>query len=94
MRASATAWLLSVLTVSVFTDPATSCVELQGIVPGGGEGVLDLTFLLSNDSIGTHPLAPLDTIIDPPATPFVSGVTNAALFVDLVVWSMATVADC
>ncbi len=63
MRAAA-ASLLAL--VAAFAKPVMSCVELQGIVPGGGEGLLDLTFLLTNESIGTHPFAPLDTLVDPP----------------------------
>eukprot|EP00903_Cladosiphon_okamuranus_P012371 g11596.t1 len=37
----------------------SGCVELRGIVPGGGEGALDLTFLQRPESLG-NPLAPLD----------------------------------
>lgn len=81
MSAAATS-LLAML--AAFARPAISCVELQGIVPGGGEGLLDLAFLLSNESIGTHPLAPLDTLINPPSIPIVSEVTKAAVVVDLM----------
>lgn len=73
MRA-ATSSLLVVL-FATFAQPAMSCVLLQGIVPGGGEGLLDLDFLLNpNASLGTHPLAPLDTLIDPTVPPTVSEV--------------------
>jgi len=65
MRAPAALPLLVVL--AAVPKPATSCVELQGVVPGGGEGLLDLTFLLSDQSLGIHPLAPLDTLANPAA---------------------------
>ncbi|CAM9150528.1 unnamed protein product [Ectocarpus sp. 8 AP-2014] len=59
MRTSATAWvcLLSILSGPGLTS--ASCVALQGIVPGGGEGLLDLESLLSPDSVLGQTLGPL-----------------------------------
>lgn len=62
MKAAAVS-LLAVLTA--FAKPATSCVELQGIVPDGGEGLLDLLFLLSPEKSLGNPLAPLDIFTNP-----------------------------
>lgn len=45
--------------LAVFARAGATCVDLQGIVPDGGEGALDLSFLLQPESLG-HPLAPLD----------------------------------
>lgn len=60
MRATM-ASLLAVLTTSA-KRATSSCVELQGIVPGGGEGLLDLDFLLTPENPLTNPLAPLGII--------------------------------
>lgn len=50
--------------LAVFARTAYSCVELQGIVAEGGQGVLDLSFLQS-EGILTAPLAPINLFIDP-----------------------------
>lgn len=58
--ADAVVSLLAVL--AAFAEPATSCVDPQGIVSGGGEGLLDLDFLLAPNSSMQAPLAPLGII--------------------------------
>lgn len=52
---------------------ASSCVELQGIVPGGGEGLLDLVVLLSPEESLGNPLGPLHVF----SNPVVAGVSDA-----------------
>lgn len=60
MKAAACVPLLAVL--AGFAKPGTSCVDLEGIIPGGGEGLLDLDFLLTPENSLTAPLAPLGII--------------------------------
>lgn len=48
-----------------------TCVEPQGIVPDGGDGFLNLTFLLSPEEGLGKPLAPLN-IFSNPVIPTVS----------------------
>ena len=57
--------------LGVVFGTASACVELQGIVPDGGEGLLDLLFLLSPEKSLGNPLAPLD-IFTTPVVPTVS----------------------
>lgn len=61
MKAAA-ASTLALLAVSSRT--ASACVELQGIVPDGGEGLLDYLVLQSSRSLGS-PLAPLNIFENP-----------------------------
>ena len=76
MKAAAVSFL-AVLTA--FAKPATSCVDLQGIVPDGGEGLLDLLFLLSPEKSLGNPLAPLN-IFTNPVVPTVSDVMDGAWY--------------
>eukprot|EP00903_Cladosiphon_okamuranus_P005324 g5322.t1 len=46
--------------LAAFTRTASACVDLQGIFPGGGDGVLDLSVLLKPETLGNR-LAPIDT---------------------------------
>lgn len=66
MRSSAVP-LLVILQASVWLGQAISagaCVEPQGIVSGGGDGLLDLLVLSSDGSLG-HPLAPINIDVNP-----------------------------
>lgn len=74
---TATVSTLALLAASSRTASASACVELQGIVPGGGEGALDLSFLLQPESLG-NPLAPLD-IFTNPFVPIVSEAERAII---------------
>lgn len=61
---TATSSLLALLVMFSRTASASSCVELQGIIKGGGTGLLDLSVLELPESLGT-PLAPLDIFTNP-----------------------------
>lgn len=65
--------MASSLTILAISRAASACVELQGIAPDGGEGLLDLLFLLSPEKSLGNPLAPLD-IFTNPVVPTVSTV--------------------
>eukprot|EP00752_Nemacystus_decipiens_P012197 g10813.t1 len=54
----------SLALLAVCARTSASCIELQGIVAGGGDGVLDLLFLEEPESLG-NPLAPLDIFTNP-----------------------------
>lgn len=65
MRTAAASTLALLGLVSRAAASAAPCVELQGIVPDGGEGLLDLLFLLSPEKSLGNPLAPLDIFTNP-----------------------------
>eukprot|EP00752_Nemacystus_decipiens_P017791 g15951.t1 len=81
---------VSVLALLAVPRTASACVELQGIVPGGGDGLLDLEFLLSTESLGNH-LAPFDSLANPLAVEAASGCTG--LFETPIGLRFATVVD-
>lgn len=65
---------------------ASSCVELQGIVPGGGEGLLDLVVLLSPEESLGNPLGPLHVFSNPVVVAGVSDAHRSFLFPGHCVW--------
>eukprot|EP00903_Cladosiphon_okamuranus_P012376 g11599.t1 len=57
--------MASTLALLAFSREASACVELQGIVADGGEGLLDLLFLLSPEKSLGNDFAPLDIFTNP-----------------------------
>lgn len=90
--------------LGVVFGTASACVELQGIVPDGGEGLLDLLFLLSPEKSLGNPLAPLD-IFTTPVVPTVSeapsrlftavmGTEYPDTLSDLAMWARVSFRPC